>query len=73
MLLLDIPTGAFKLYGYSAAAIAVAFGVAWIFVSVVNATARQPEAHSKMQSSAMIGAVIVEALAILAFVLAFVL
>ncbi|MDR2620367.1 MAG: ATP synthase F0 subunit C [Propionibacteriaceae bacterium] len=73
MFLLEIPEGAFKLYGYAIVAIAVAINVAWIFVSVVHDTARQPEAHSKMQSSAMIGAVIVEALAILAFVLAFVL
>jgi F-type H+-transporting ATPase subunit c len=73
MLLLEISAGAFKLYGYAVVAIAVAFNVSWIFTSVVHSTARQPEAHGKMQSSAMIGGVIVEALAILAFVLAFVL
>ncbi|MDR0836867.1 MAG: ATP synthase F0 subunit C [Propionibacteriaceae bacterium] len=73
MLLLEISAGASKLYGYAAIGIAVAFGVAWIFTSVITSTARQPEAHGKMQGTAMIGAVIVEALAILGFVLAFVL
>ena len=46
--------------------------MAWIFASVINGTARQPEARGAMMGTAYIGFAVVEALAILGFVLAFV-
>ena len=57
----------------TAVAIAPALGVAWIFASVINGTARQPEARGAMMSTAFIGFAVVEALAIIAIALAFVL
>lgn len=65
-------TGSINILGYALAAMAPALGVAWIFVSVINGTARQPEARSAMMGTAYIGFAVVEALAILGFVLAFV-
>ena len=65
-------TGSLNMIGYAIATIAPALGVAWIFASVINGTARQPEARGAMMSTAFIGFAVVEALAILGFVLAFV-
>ena len=64
--------GSINMIGYAIATIAPALGVAWIFASVINGTARQPEARGAMMSTAFIGFAVVEALAILGFVLAFV-
>lgn len=65
-------SGSINILGYGLAALAPALGVAWIFVSVINGTARQPEARGALMSTAYIGFAVVEALAILGFVLAFV-
>lgn len=70
MTLMEI-TGSLNVLGYGLAALAPALGVAWIFASVINGTARQPEARSAMMGTAYIGFAVVEALAILGFVLAF--
>ena len=70
--LLEI-TGNLNMIGYAIATIAPALGVAWIFASVINGTARQPEARGAMMSTAFIGFAVVEALAIIAIALAFVL
>ena len=64
--------GSLNMIGYAIATIAPALGVAWIFASVINGTARQPEARGAMMGTAYIGFAVVEALAILGFVLAFV-
>lgn len=64
--------GSVNVIGYGLAAIGPGLGVAWIFSSVINGTARQPEARGAMMSTAYIGFAVVEALAILGFVLAFV-
>jgi len=64
--------GSINLVGYGIAVIGSGIGVAMIFMALINGTARQPEARSAMFSSAMIGFAVVEALAILGFVLAFV-
>lgn len=64
--------GSMNVLGYGLAALGPALGVAWIFASVINGTARQPEARDAMMSTALIGFAVVEALAILGFVLAFV-
>lgn len=66
-------TGNINMIGYAIATIAPAMGVAWIFASVINGTARQPEARNAMMSTAFIGFAVVEALAIIAIALAFVL
>lgn len=66
-------TGSLNMIGYALATLGPALGVAWIFASVINGTARQPEARSAMMGTAWIGFAIVEALAIIAIALAFVL
>jgi len=65
--------GSIAVVGYGLAVIGSAIGVGIIFMSLINGTARQPEAHSTMFRDAIIGFAVVEALAILGFVLAFVL
>ncbi|BEH03506.1 ATP synthase subunit c [bioreactor metagenome] len=64
--------GSINVIGYALATLGPGIGVAWIFASVINGTARQPEAKGAMMSTAYIGFAVVEALAILGFVLAFV-
>ncbi|TRY17450.1 ATP synthase F0 subunit C [Tessaracoccus rhinocerotis] len=66
-------TGSINMIGYAIATIGPALGVAWIFASVINGTARQPEARGAMMSTAFIGFAVVEALAIIGIALAFVL
>ena len=70
--LLEI-SGSINMIGYALATLGPALGVAWIFASVINGTARQPEARGAMMSTAFIGFAVVEALAIIAIALAFVL
>ncbi|PIE99467.1 MAG: ATP synthase F0 subunit C [Propionibacterium sp.] len=70
MTLLEL-TGSINMIGYALATIGPALGVAWIFSSVINGTARQPEARGAMMSTAFIGFAVVEALAIIAIALAF--
>ncbi|MDO5286187.1 MAG: ATP synthase F0 subunit C [Actinomycetia bacterium] len=72
MNLLEI-SGSINMIGYGIATMAPAIGVAWIFSSVINGTARQPEARGAMMGTAWIGFAVVEALAIAGIALAFVL
>ena len=72
MLPLEI-AGSMNMLGYGLATLGPALGVAWIFSSVINGTARQPEARGAMLSTAWIGFAVVEALAIIGIALAFVL
>lgn len=65
--------GSINMIGYALATLGPAIGVAWIFASVINGTARQPEARGAMMSTAFIGFAVVEALAIIGIALAFVL
>ena len=65
--------GSLTMLGYGLATLGPALGVAWIFASVINGTARQPEARGAMLSTAWIGFAVVEALAIIGIALAFVL
>ena len=58
--------------GYGLAAIGPGVGVGLIFAAVINGTARQPEAQSKLQSIAWIGFGVTEVLAIIGIALAFV-
>ncbi|MGV8910299.1 MAG: ATP synthase F0 subunit C [Propionicimonas sp.] len=71
MLPLEI-TGSMNMLGYGLATLGPGLGVAWIFSSVINGTARQPEARGAMLSTAWIGFAVVEALAIIGIALAFV-
>ncbi|MGL4832116.1 MAG: F0F1 ATP synthase subunit C [Propionibacteriaceae bacterium] len=66
-------TGSVNILGYAIATLAPALGIAWIFASVINGIARQPEARSAMMGAAWIGFAGVEALALFAMGLAFVL
>ncbi len=72
MSLLEL-TGNLSILGYGVATIGPAVGVAWIFASVINGTARQPEARGAMMSTAFLGFAVVEALALFGFALAFIL
>ena len=72
MILMEL-SGSLTMLGYGLATLGPALGVAWIFASVINGTARQPEARGAMMGTAFIGFAVVEALAILGFVLAFIL
>ena len=72
MTLLEI-NGSMNMLGYGLATLGPGLGVAWIFSSVINGTARQPEARGAMMGTAFIGFAVVEALAIIAIALAFVL
>ncbi|MCL1841273.1 MAG: ATP synthase F0 subunit C [Propionibacteriaceae bacterium] len=63
-------SGSLNVIGYGLAAIGPGIGVAMIFAAVINGTARQPEARGAMMNTAIFGFAIVEALAILGFVLA---
>ena len=63
--------GSINMIGYALATLGPAIGVAWIFSSVINGTARQPEARGAMMGTAWIGFAVVEALAIIGIALAF--
>ena len=63
-------TGSISLLGYGLAVIGSGIGVGIIFMALINGTARQPESRSSLFSSAILGMAVVEALAILGFVLA---
>lgn len=65
--------GSINMIGYGLATLGPAIGIGWIFSSVINGTARQPEARGAMMSTAFIGFAVVEALAIIGIALAFVL
>jgi len=71
MLPLEI-VGSMNMLGYCLATLGPGLGVAWIFSSVINGTARQPEARGAMMGTAWIGFAVVEALAIIGIALAFV-
>ena len=66
-------TGSLNMLGYGLATLGPALGVGWIFASVINGTARQPEARGALMGTAWIGFAVVEALAIIGIALAFVL
>jgi len=58
--------------GYGLGAIGPGIGVGLIFASVIQGTARQPEARGAMMGTAWIGFAVTEALAIIGIALAFV-
>lgn len=66
-------TGSLNMLGYGVATIGPAIAVGLIFAAYINGVARQPEAQSRLQSIAILGFVLAEALFIITVALAFVL
>ena len=66
-------TGDIAILGYGLSAIGPGVGVGLIFAAYINGVARQPEARGMLQSIAILGFALAEALAIFGLVLAFVL
>ncbi len=59
--------------GYGLAAIGPGIGIGLIFAAYISGVARQPEAQGRLQSIAILGFALAEALAIIGIALAFVL
>jgi F-type H+-transporting ATPase subunit c len=70
MIPLDI-SGSLNMIGYGLAAVGPGIGIGLIFASVIQGTARQPEARGALMGTAWIGFAVVEALAIIGIALAF--
>ena len=60
-------------FGYGLAAIGPGVGIGLIFAAYISGVARQPEAQGRLQSIAILGFALAEALAIIGIALAFVL
>ena len=65
--------GNLNMIGYGIATIGPALAVGLIFAAYINGVARQPESQSRLQSIAILGFALAEALAIIGIALAFVL
>lgn len=65
-------TGSLSVIGFGLAAIGGGIGVGLIFAAYMQAVSRQPETQRIIQPMLFMGFAVVEALAILGFVLAFV-
>ena len=65
--------GSLNMVGYGLAAIGPGIGIGLIFAAYISGVARQPEAQSRLQSIAILGFALAEALAIIGIALAFVL
>ncbi|MDO5629762.1 MAG: ATP synthase F0 subunit C [Mobilicoccus sp.] len=58
-----------ELIGFGIATLGPALAIGWIFSSLIQSAARQPEAANMLRGYAILGFAVAEALAILAFVL----
>ena len=65
--------GNLNMIGYGLAAVGPGIGIGLIFAAYLNGVARQPEAQNRLQSIAILGFALAEALAIIGIALAFVL
>ncbi|HEY0888375.1 MAG TPA: ATP synthase F0 subunit C [Nocardioides sp.] len=65
--------GSLNMIGLGLAAIGPGVGIGLIFAAFISGVARQPEAQSRLQSIAILGFVLAEALYIITLALAFVL
>ncbi len=63
--------GSLNMIGYGLAAVGPGIGIGMVFASVIQGTARQPEARGALMGTAWIGFALVEALAIIGIALAF--
>jgi len=64
-------TGTLNMVGYGLAAIGPGVGIGLIFAAYINGTARQPEMQNRLQTIAILGFALTEALAIIGIALAF--
>lgn len=64
--------GSLTMVGYGLATLGPALAIGMIFMAAINGVARQPEAKNVIQPLAILGFAVAEALAILGFVLAFI-
>jgi len=64
-------SGSLNTLGYGLGTIGPGIGVGMIFASVIQGTARQPEAKGSLMSTAWIGFAVVEALALFGIAFAF--
>lgn len=64
-------SGNLNMVGYGLAAIGPGIGIGLIFAAYIAGAARQPEARSMLQSIAILGFALTEALAIIGIGLAF--
>lgn len=64
--------GSLNMLGYGLATLGPGVGIGLVFAAYINGVARQPEAQSRLQSIAILGFALIEALAIIAIALAFV-
>jgi F-type H+-transporting ATPase subunit c len=65
--------GSLNMIGYGLAAIGPGVGIGLIFAAYINGVARQPEAQGRLQTIAILGFALAEALAIIGIAVAFVL
>ena len=63
--------GSLNMIGYGLAAIGPGVGIGLIFAAYISGVARQPESRSMLQSIAILGFALAEALAIIGIGLAF--
>ena len=66
-------TGSLNMIGYGLATLGPGLAIGLIFAAYINSVARQPEARGVLQSIAILGFALAEALAIIGIGLAFVL
>jgi len=69
----ELVDSSFNMLGVGLAAIGPGVGIGLIFAAFISGVARQPEAQSRLQSIAILGFVLAEALYIITLALAFVL
>ncbi|WP_099331645.1 ATP synthase F0 subunit C [Actinomyces minihominis] len=65
-------TGSITILGYGLATLGPALGIGLLVAHTQDATARQPEVAGRLFTNMIIGASLVEALALIGFVLAFI-
>jgi len=66
-------TGNIAIIGYGLSTLGPGIGIGLIFAAYLNCVARQPEARGMLQSIAILGFALTEALAIFGLLLAFIL
>ncbi len=64
-------TGTINVLGYAVATLGPAIGLGLVISKAIESMARQPEAAGMVRTTMFIGVAVIEALALLAFVLAF--
>jgi F-type H+-transporting ATPase subunit c len=63
--------GSLNMVGYGLSAVGPGIGIGLIFAAYINGVARQPEAQGRLQTIAILGFALAEALAIIGIALAF--